>query len=248
MHKVIGIIPSRYTSRRFPGKPLALLGGIPIIIRVWNQAKKSRLIEKIMVATDDRRIFDTVVGHGGEAVMVEGDFASGSDRVAAAARKIKAEIVLNIQGDEPLIRPEIIDAVIGQLIENENVSMSSACCKMEGEAGLDDPNVVKAVLAKDGKALYFSRSPIPFSADHNKETDAKRNRIWYRHIGVYGFRYDFLQRFAALKPSELEIAEGLEQLRALENGFDIYCAIERQPFSGIDTPADISRAEKMLGG
>ena len=205
-------------------------------------------MERVIVATDDGRIFGAVADNGGEAVMVEGDFFSGSDRVAAAARNIEAEIVLNIQGDEPLIRPEVIDAVVGKLAENDKALMSSACCKIESEAEFNDPNVVKVVLAVDGRALYFSRSPIPFSASHTGETNSRLVGIRHRHIGVYGFRAGFLQRFAALKPSLLERAEGLEQLRALENGIDIYCAIEDQPFSGIDTPADISRAEKMLGG
>lgn len=248
MLKAVGIIPSRYSSRRFPGKPLAKLRGVPIVVRVLNQARKSQYLARVVVATDDERILEVVEEYGGEAILTRGDFACGSDRVAAAARNFSADIVLNIQGDEPLIRPEVLDQVVEILSDNDRAVMSSVCCRIKEEIEYHDPNVVKVTLGINGRALYFSRSPIPYLALHSESAGRRHLRdICYRHIGVYGFRYDFLQKFAALKQTQLELAESLEQLRALEHGYDIYCAVTEQPFSGIDTPADLEKAEKLLG-
>lgn len=245
MPKVIGIIPSRYVSRRFPGKPLALLGGIPIIVRVMQQAQKSSIVDEIIVATDDNRIADTVTKHGGKAVIIREKFTCGSERVAAVAKDLKADIVLNIQGDEPLLSPEVIDKVAGCLIDRPRAVMSTACSPFLDMVNIDNPDIVKVVLAKDRRALYFSRSRIPWTAEKSSPGSPTHTNI-YRHIGVYGFTPKFLQTFASLKRTPLETAEGLEQLRALENGYDIYCVICSHIALGIDTQEDLLKAEKIL--
>jgi 3-deoxy-manno-octulosonate cytidylyltransferase (CMP-KDO synthetase) len=243
--KVIGIIPSRYASRRFPGKALALLGGIPIIVRVMRQAQKSSIVDDIIVATDDNRIADTVTKYDGKAIVTKGKFTCGSERVAAAAKDLKADIVLNIQGDEPLVSPEVIDKVAGCLIDNPRAVMSTACSPFLDMANIDNPDIVKVVLAKDKRALYFSRSRIPWSADKSEPGSSTYTNT-YRHIGVYGFTPKFLQTFTSLERTPLETIESLEQLRVLENGYDIYCVICSHVTLGIDTQEDLLNAEKML--
>ena len=246
MPKIVAIIPSRFTSKRFPGKPLAMLGGLPIIVRVVNQARKARLLDEVMVATDDNRIAEAVIAHGGRAVLADGDFACGSERVAFAAKNLEADIVVNIQGDEPLIAPEVIDKVASCLIENPVDVMSSAVAPFDNPTDADNPNNVKAVLAKDGRALYFSRSRIPYWAAFDKGINQRSDTPLYRHIGIYGFTREFLQTFAALGRSPLEIAENLEQLRALENGYAIRCVVVKQEFSSIDSLEDLKTAERRL--
>lgn len=247
MPKAIGIIPSRFASRRFPGKPLALLGGLPIIVRVLNQANQASLLDDIFVATDDERIANVVEHHGGKAILVKGEYHCGSERVAVAARNLGADIVLNIQGDEPLLSPSVVDSVAQALIDNPDEVMSTACSPMENASEADNPNIVKVVLAKDGRALYFSRSRIPFWAAHDKaESEAANLLTFYHHIGIYGFTHDFLQKFALLPRSPLEIAENLEQLRALENGYAIKCVIAKQEFLGIDSADELMAAERRL--
>lgn len=245
MPKVIGIIPSRYTSKRFPGKALALLGGIPIIVRVYNQTKKATILDDVIVATDDQRIYDTIVEYGGKAVMASGNFTCGSERVAHVAKEIKGDIFINIQGDEPLISPMVIEKTANVLIDNPKASMSSACCKISSYEELNNPNIVKVVLDKNNRALYFSRSRIPWFDEKDKEVSLARLPI-FRHFGIYGFTSGFLQTFVKLGQSVLEKIESLEQLRVLENGYDIYCVIASQVFSGIDTQEDLFKAEQIL--
>lgn len=247
MPKVIAVIPSRYASKRFPGKPLANLGGIPIIVRVYQQAVKASTVDEVFVATDDKRIGEVVVSHDGKVIYTEGSFVCGSDRIASAVKGLDADYVVNLQGDEPLIKPETIDSVTGALMDNQTEVMSTACSVMENYQQADNPNVVKVVLSNDGHALYFSRSRIPFWSAYDKANP--RPEIFqpiYRHIGIYGFTADFLHKYAGLSRSPLEISENLEQLRALENGFSIKCVISEQEFLGIDTPEDLPAAEKRL--
>jgi len=243
--KVIGIIPSRYASRRFPGKPLALLGNIPIIVRVMRQAQKASIIDDVIVATDDLRIAEAVTKYGGKIAITKGNFTCGSERVAAVAKDLKADIILNIQGDEPLLSPEVIDKVAGCLIDNSKAVMSTACSTFADMANVDNPDIVKVVLDKAGKALYFSRSRIPWSVNE-KGLESPVHFNIYRHIGIYGFTPKFLQTFASLKRTPLETVESLEQLRALENGYDIFCVICKHLTLGIDTQEDLLKAEKML--
>jgi len=243
--KVIGIIPSRYDSRRFPGKSLALLGGLPIIVRVFKQAEKSTTLDDVIVATDDQRIVDTVIKHGGKAVITDGGFSCGSDRVAWAARDIKTDLVINIQGDEPMLSPEVIDKVADYLIDNPKAVMSTACSRITDISEIDNPDVVKVVLARDSHALYFSRSKIPWFDNIDEQINADSVNV-YRHIGIYGFTSEFLQVFASLNQTPLEKTEKLEQLRALENGYNIYSIKTSHTFLGIDSREDLFRAEKML--
>jgi 3-deoxy-manno-octulosonate cytidylyltransferase (CMP-KDO synthetase) len=243
--KVIGIIPSRYASRRFPGKPLATLGGLPIIVRVFRQAQKSTILDDVMVATDDHRIAEAVIKHGGKAVITSGNFTCGTERVASAAKGAKADIIINIQGDEPLLSPEVIDKVANCLIDNPKAVMSTACSPIKNFSEIDNPDIVKVVLAKDRRALYFSRSRIPWS-DGKIDGFNPSSITILRHIGIYGFTAEFLQIFASLKQTPLEKAESLEQLRALENGYDIYCVKTSHVFLGIDSQEDLFNAEKML--
>ena len=222
-----------------------MLDGIPIIVRVYQQAQKATVLDDLFVATDDRRIAVAVIHHGGKAVMATGSFTCGSERVAAAARDSKADIVINIQGDEPLLAPGTIEKVADCLIDNPKAVMSTACCPINDFAELTNINIVKTVLARDGRALYFSRNPIPwFNTD---ESSWIISRVpCYHHVGLYGFAAEFLQVFASLEPTILEKAEQLEQLRALEHGYDIYCVVVKQIFSGIDTQEDLFRAEKII--
>jgi 3-deoxy-manno-octulosonate cytidylyltransferase (CMP-KDO synthetase) len=212
-----------------------------------KQAQKSTLLNDVIVATDDERIAEVVGQFGGKAALTCGDFACGSERAAIIAREHKADYVLNIQGDEPLLSPAVVDAVAKCLIDNHSIMMSTACSPIINQIEADNPNNVKVVLAKNGKALYFSRSRIPYWASFDKKEMASTGSLTiYRHIGIYGFTYDFLQTFASLKRTPLEIAENLEQLRALENGYDIHCIVTEQEFSGIDTAEDLVNAEKKL--
>ncbi len=247
MPKVITVIPSRYASKRFPGKPLAILGGLPIIVRVYQQAAKATTVSEVYVATDDKRIGEAVSGHGGKVIYTDGSYICGSDRIAAAIKGIKADFVINLQGDEPLIKPETIDSVVKVLLDNPAEAMSTSCSVMENYQQADNPNIVKVVLSKDGHALYFSRSRIPYWSAYDKANPRPEVlQPIYRHIGIYGFTADFIRRFAGLPRSPLEIAENLEQLRALENGYSIKCVISEQEFLGIDTPEDLPAAEKRL--
>jgi 3-deoxy-manno-octulosonate cytidylyltransferase (CMP-KDO synthetase) len=243
--KVIGIIPSRYASKRFPGKALAQLGGVPIVVRVYNQAKKATILDEVIVATDDHRIYDAVIEHGGRAVITSEAFVCGSERVAFVAKDSKADIIINIQGDEPFISPVVIEKVANVLIDNPGAKMSTACSPIGGIEEINNPNVVKLVLDKDKRALYFSRSRIPWFNENDKEIELNKLPI-YHHFGIYGFTAEFLQTYVKLGQSELEKIESLEQLRVLENGYDIYCIVASQIFSGIDSQEDLFKAEQIL--
>ena len=235
------IVPARYASTRFPGKPLADLGGKPMVVRVCERAARSGAAA-VHVATDDERIAQAVRSHGHSVLMTRADHASGTDRLAEAAAQLKlgeSEIVVNVQGDEPLMAPALITRVAGVLDQKKNAVVSTACHAIHDAASLDNPNVVKVVLDHEGYALYFSRSRIPFP----REAEG----VWYRHAGIYGYRVGFLRRFAELEISPLEKTEALEQLRVLWHGFRIAVAIsETEIPPGVDTPQDLEAVRRMF--
>ena len=238
---VIAAIPARWGSTRFPGKALAPLDGKPMIAHVVGRASAAHRVDRVLIATDDERIARAASEAGAEAVMT-GECASGTDRIAEAVLpRDDWEIVVNIQGDEPAIAPENIDTLVEGLIEaGDGVGMATLCHPLDHER-VDDPNAVKVVRRIDGRALYFSRSPIP----HPRRAEAARP-LWALHLGIYGFNRETLARFVALEPSQLELAEGLEQLRALENGIDILVLDAPSPAFGVDTPEDLERVEQVL--
>lgn len=237
---VLAVIPARFASRRFPGKPLASLGGKPLLQHVWERACTCSLLDRVAVATDDSRIFEAVRAFGGRAVMTSASHPSGTDRVAEVAAADTADIVVNVQGDEPFVNARVLEQVVRPLLGDGGPPMATLCKRIAGRAGLTDPNVVKVVRDLSGCALYFSRSPIPFAAGGGSAT------VW-EHIGIYAFRRDFLLAFTGLPRTELEQAERLEQLRALEHGHRI-AVVPTSDHTGlsVDTPGDLRRARQML--
>jgi 3-deoxy-manno-octulosonate cytidylyltransferase (CMP-KDO synthetase) len=238
----VAVIPARWASTRFPGKPMATLAGEPMIVHVIRRAAEARTVGHVIVATDDERIARAATAAGAEAVMT-GECSSGTDRVAAAvANRDDWEIVINVQGDEPLLSGENIDVLVEGLLSDTEAPMSTLCRPLEAERA-EDPNAVKVVRDLRRRALYFSRAPIPYPRHREMAW-----RLWRLHLGIYGFRRKTLARFVALPPSELEQAEGLEQLRALENGIPILVLDAPHPAFGVDTPEDLRRVEKILNG
>jgi 3-deoxy-manno-octulosonate cytidylyltransferase (CMP-KDO synthetase) len=235
------LIPARYGSSRFPGKPLADLAGKPMVVRVCERAAKSGAAA-VHVATDDARIAEVVRRHGYSAVMTRADHASGTDRLAEAARKLglrEREIVVNLQGDEPLMPPRLVAQVARALAERRAASMATACHPIHDAASLASPHVVKVALDKDGYALYFSRSRIPFPRDGKAAC--------LRHAGLYAYRVGFLRRYARLRESPLEKAESLEQLRALWHGYRIAVAVSKAEIPpGVDTPGDLRAVRRIF--
>lgn len=240
MMKAIGVIPARYGSKRFPGKPLALLNGKPMIQWVYEKASKSKYLERVIVATDDVRIMRVVWNFGGEAILTSKKVSSGTDRVAEVSKKIFADIVLNIQGDEPLISPETIASVVRPLLKDKRLLMATAASPFKNESESQSEDTVKVVLDQFGNALYFSRAAIPFHREH------RGFRGFFRHYGIYSFRRNFLLRFTKWKQSPLELTESLEQLRALEHGVRIRVALVKQKSFGVDTKDDIPKVKKLL--
>jgi len=231
------IIPARYASTRFPGKALADLWGKPLIQHVYERARQARSSERVIVATDDERIASAARGFGAEVAMTSREHPSGTDRVAEVARGIEAELIVNVQGDEPLIEPASIDAAVGPLVEDGTIPMGTLCCPVSDVEELANPNVVKVVVDREGFALYFSRLPIPFVRD--SRADVMR----YRHIGLYAYRREFLLELAGLEPTPLEEAEKLEQLRALEHGHRIKVTRVGSAWPGVDTAEELARLE-----
>lgn len=233
------VIPARYGSSRLPGKPLAPIDGRPMIWYVWENAVKSRCASRVVVATDDERIAEAVRGFGGEAFMTSPGCASGTDRVAETAQHLPEEILINLQGDEPLMHPSVIDAVAEPLLSDPEVRISTAALPREDRDEFVRPSVVKVVVDDRGDALYFSRAPIP----HYRDSGSGRYR---KHLGIYGYRKDFLLRISALPPSSLEEAERLEQLRVLQNGFRIRVVDVAFDSVGVDTPEDLLAVERRI--
>lgn len=246
--KIAGIIPARYASTRFPGKPLANIKGKSMIMRVYEQASKLENLNEVIVATDDQRIFRHVIDNGGKAVMTAIDHSSGTSRCAEALRLIEREgqfdAVINIQGDEPFIRPEQIEKVIELLYRNE-VAIATLYKQITVSSELFDPNVVKTIVNSDGKALYFTRQAIPFVRNVEKEFWLQNTRF-YKHIGIYGYKCETLFRIVALDECDLEKAESLEQLRWLYHGFDIHMAETESDSLSIDTPEDLIKVLNIL--
>jgi 3-deoxy-manno-octulosonate cytidylyltransferase (CMP-KDO synthetase) len=242
--KVVGIIPARYASTRFPGKPLAVIKGKTMIRRVCEQAWKSKL-DAVVVATDDVRIADEVMSFGGQYVMTDPNHRSGTDRCREALDLLDGQYdaVVNIQGDEPFIDPEQINLLV-DLISREDTQLASLAKRIEDEEELFSPNAVKVVMDKDGKALYFSRHPIPFMRNVEKN-DWLAKGVFYKHIGIYAYKAEALRQVARLQPSELEKSESLEQLRWLENGMSLRMAVVAAENIAIDTPSDLAKAEQF---
>ncbi|MGA9523396.1 MAG: 3-deoxy-manno-octulosonate cytidylyltransferase [Myxococcaceae bacterium] len=241
--RIVAVIPSRYASSRFPGKPLAVLAGKPMVQHVWERCVASGAFTRVGVATDDARIADVVRGFGGEVWMTSPTCATGTDRVAevAGGPAADADVLVNVQGDEPLISPEALRARVGAF-EDASVEMATLVRPLAPEE-VANPNVVKAVLGLSGDALYFSRAPVPFERDPDPATGPTPR---WAHLGLYGYRRATLLRLAALPPSPLEGVEKLEQLRALENGIRIRCRVTHWRSVGVDVPADLLRAEEAL--
>ncbi|MDF1814720.1 MAG: 3-deoxy-manno-octulosonate cytidylyltransferase [Verrucomicrobiales bacterium] len=238
----VAVLPARWGSTRFPGKPLHLIAGKPLIQHVWERCKLCKNIDQIIVATDDERIATGVEAFGGEVMMTRDDHPSGTDRIAEVAEQIpEATHIVNVQGDEPLICPELIDELVTAMIEEPDLPMITAANPMAADdPAVDDPNVVKVVIDSYGWALYFSRSRIPFARE--KVDDL----TFYRHKGIYGFRRDFLLQFVDWPPSMLEQTECLEQLRALENGAGIKVILTDDQSPGIDTPEQAAILDQNL--
>lgn len=241
--KVVGIIPARYASTRFPGKPLALIKGKPMIQRVYEQALKSKL-DAVVIATDDVRIADAVMDFGGQYVMTSPNHRSGTDRCCEALDllKTKYDAVVNIQGDEPFIDPKQIDLLV-DLIVRDDTPLASLAKRIDDEDELFSPNAVKVVVNQEGNAMYFSRNPIPFMRNVDRDEWLAKGRF-YKHIGIYAYKADVLHQVAHMEPSALEQAESLEQLRWLENGLAIRMALSDAENISIDTPDDLHRAEQ----
>ena len=244
--KVLGLIPARYESSRFPGKPLVDLKGKPMIQRVWEQAMKAKSLDAVAVATDDLRIKRVVESFGGLAIMTPLDCVSGTDRIAIAVRKLGGKgpsIVVNVQGDEPLLPPQMIDQLVA-LIRKSGAPMATLCRPLASRGEYLNPNAVKVVTDKAGKALYFSRSPIPMQREGGKKAPA--GPYVGLHVGIYAYRAGFLQKLARFKPTPLELAEKLEQLRVLENGYSIAVGQTRLSSQAIDTPADAAKVRTLI--
>lgn len=241
--KIIGIIPARYSSKRLPGKPLIQIAGKLLVQRIYESAKKSKFLERVIVATDSARISDVVYGFGGEAHLSLRRHPTGTDRVAEVVRNLNYDWVLNIQCDQPFLNPKMIDDLVASMFKERNVLMGTLAKKIEDPQKLKNPNVVKVVLDQNGYALYFSRFPIPYLRDRQysggfNKVDLKRSP-YYEHIGIYAFRKDFLLKFASWKETPLEKYEKLEQLRALENGYKIKVCVTQYESPTIDAPADL---------
>ena len=242
--RTLGIIPSRYGSSRFPGKPLHLLCGKPLVAWVVEAVKKAKTLDDVIVATDDDRIVAAVEVHGGRAVMTPSELPSGTDRIACAAGDFaNDDILVNIQGDEPLISPDLIDALVDRMKEGTKWDMATAVTPIKSLDDLKAKTVVKVVLDRDDGALYFSRAPIPCDRDHEPDT---ASGLWVRHLGIYAYRGAFLKKYISEPPCDLEKTEKLEQLRALWMGAKIAVIRTDDEGVGVDTPEDAVRIEAIL--
>ncbi|MEJ2634595.1 MAG: 3-deoxy-manno-octulosonate cytidylyltransferase [Calditrichia bacterium] len=242
MDEVAVIIPARYGSTRFPGKPLTPVGGRPLILHVLDRAREISSAAKILVATDDQRIADVVRKEGGEVAMTPSELASGSDRVGWVARNLHAKIIVNLQGDEPLIDTRGIRKAMEYLEQNASVNVSTLGYPLDDEAKWKNPNVVKVLTNLDNKALYFSRSPVP----NFRESRFHKMPGLFQHLGVYVYRREFLLNFLELEPAPFETAEKLEQLRILHYGYHIQVIQANFPSAGIDSPEDVEKVEQLL--
>jgi 3-deoxy-manno-octulosonate cytidylyltransferase (CMP-KDO synthetase) len=234
------VIPSRYAAERFPGKPLHPIAGVPMVVRVLEQAQKARRVDLVLVATDDERIARAVESAGGRAVMTDPALPSGTDRVWAAVKGLNVAVVLNVQGDEPMMDPANVDRVAGFLLDHPEFPLATVALPIDDEAEIASPNNVKVVRADDGRALYFSRSPLPYR--RRPEPGLKT----LKHLGLYGYRKDALRRWTSLPPHPLERAESLEQLRALAAGMAMAVLDAASDSIGVDTEEDARKVEELL--
>ncbi len=241
--KITVVIPARYASTRFEGKPLAMLLGKPMIQHVFERSCEAKGIDNVVVATDDDRIFDAVKSFGGEVLMTSADHATGTDRLAEVAAGLDSDLIVNVQGDEPLIYPSMIESAVDALKDAPLASMSTLKYRIRDEDDINSPSVVKVVVDRDDFALYFSRHAIPFNRDGAKGSDIP---VYYKHVGLYVYRRDFLMKFAGMDSTPLENAEKLEQLRALENGYRIKVVTTEYDTIGVDEPKDLIKAEEIL--
>ena len=240
----IGVIPARWGATRFEGKVLANLLGKPVIQHVWENAKKAKTLDDLVVACDDERIFKAVESFGGKAVYTSPNQPSGTDRLSEVVNAMDIKIAVNIQGDEPLMKPIMIDSLVMALQDEKIAGMATVIKKIEDSSELTNSNVVKAVIDKNGYAIYFSRYAIPYN--RTNETDPKKRPVYYKHIGLYAFTKDFLFTFKKLPNSSLENAEKLEQLRAIEYGYKIKVVETKFDTVGVDRPEDLKKAEAVL--
>jgi 3-deoxy-manno-octulosonate cytidylyltransferase (CMP-KDO synthetase) len=247
---IIAIIPARYGSTRFPGKSLAMIKDKPMIQWVYERTKLSKLVQRVIVATDDDRILKAVRAFGGEAVMTSPVHATGTDRIAEVVRDLACDLVVNVQGDEPLIQPDMIDQAIAPLAADPSIPMGTLCRKITDRTEAFDPNVVKVVFDEKGFALYFSRAPIPWNRDEwagkHSFGDLSLAGPLYKHIGLYVYRRDFLLQYAGMPQAALENTEKLEQLRALERGYRIKVTVTEHESFGVDIPGDLGKILNRL--
>ncbi|PRX35720.1 3-deoxy-manno-octulosonate cytidylyltransferase (CMP-KDO synthetase) [Orenia metallireducens] len=236
--RVTAIIPARYASTRLPGKPLKDICGKPMIQRVYEQVKLSSTLDRVIVATDDKRIYDAVKAFDGEVAMTSAEHKTGTDRLAEVAKGLSSEIIVNVQGDEPLISPEMIDQAVRPLLEDHTIKMGTLKQRIDSKEELESPHVVKVVTDRDDFALYFSRSLIPYP---RTDVDIR----YYKHIGLYVYRKEFLLNYAKMETTTLELKESLEQLRALENGYKIKVVETEHQAIGVDTEKDLERVRAM---
>jgi 3-deoxy-manno-octulosonate cytidylyltransferase (CMP-KDO synthetase) len=245
--KILGVIPARYASTRFPGKMIALLAGKPVVVHTYERARRSKRLSEVVIAADDPRLVEAVESFGVKVVMTRADHQQGTDRVAEVAESSDADIVVNVQGDEPLIDPETIDKTIQPLLDDESVLMATARRRIQDPSEIADSNTVKVVCDAYGRALYFSRCSIPYIREAAEREQASKACYW-QHIGLYAYRREFLLKFAQLPMSPLEKLERLEQLRALENGYAIAVVETKYQCIGVDTPEDLERVAALMPG
>ena len=241
MSKAVGIIPARWASTRFPGKPLHLIANKPLLWHVWHRCRRARKLDALIIATDDMRVAKAAFAWGAEVAMTSPTHQSGTDRIAEVVRKTRQfEYIINIQGDEPLTEPALLDRMVDTLRSNRKIDMVTAAHPFANAAEASSPHQVKVILDHDGNALYFSRYAIPFPRDRSASIK------YLRHQGIYGFRRKALLGFVRSKPTPLERAESLEQLRALENGVKVHVLLTKHGSPGVDTPADAKALERKL--
>ena len=237
---IIGVIPARYASTRLPFKLSRLLRGKPLLQWTWENASKARSLDQLMIATDHSELKDLAVDFGAEVISTSFEHSSGTDRVAETVRDIEAQLIVNIQADEPLMHPSIIDSLVHQMLTDSDTVMATVKKKIEDNAEIENPGVVKVICDKNGYAVYFSRFPIPYWRNHNTQ------KTFYKHLGIYAYTKDFLFTFKNLPVSYLEEAEKLEQLRALEAGYKIKVIETQFDSLGVDTQEDFDQVERIL--
>ncbi len=244
---ILGVIPARFSSSRLPGKPLADIGGMPMILRTYESAKRSKLLDDVLIAVDDERVFEVVNKHGANVKMTPKDLPSGSDRIAYAVKNLRsAKIIVNIQGDEPFISGRMIDEAIEPLLFDKSIQVSTLAKRIQTVSELKSASIPKVVFDYENYALYFSRSPIPFVRDARTNLEKINKAEIYKHIGLYVFRREALFKFTSLEQTDLEKTEKLEQLRMLENGMKIKIVVTEHESISVDTPEDLEKARNYF--